>query len=313
MPSILRDARTGDQSAIDELLTALAVAPSDWTGWPPERIRSSTKTRQMVAIQASKTVGSVIHWQNDLHPERQRVNLGVHPHHRRQGIAQALWERIAERTAQRWQTNIDSRNVAGQSMLERNGFDLIMTTHLGRLRPAKRPVPPPALPTDWSLIRLVDAPATVRDRNGMARLHRDIYAHQHSWDPVDCDVLSDEAVELFTGPSENEIDPDNTVLACRAGIPLGVGSLRGGVRTGVVDLGWVGVLDQAESESNPVTVALTNWCMARAAELNVEVALEVDDANAPVLTALAAWSVIWDQEFLTYAIDSDRSQISRTS
>lgn len=234
------------------------------------------------------------------------MSLGVRADHRRLGLAGALWGRLANDPATAWQTTVDSHNVGGQTLLEQLGFEPIMRTRLARLHPTSLAPPRPALPEGWSVVRLDEAPAAIQDPRRLAELHRDIYTEQHLWDPVDDHILDDEAIDLFVG-GPNKLDADNTVIAYQAGKPRGVGSLRGDITAGIVDLGWVGTVGGDRSADIPVTAALTDWCLARAAELDVDVLLEVDDANDAVRDALRAWNVDWSQELSTWARDNPKT------
>ena len=93
---------------------------------------------------------------------------------------------------------------------------------------------------------------------------------------------------------------------------IGIGSLRGDPATGTVELGWTGVLcpdgDGDGDGETSVMIPLTEWRLLRAAALGVDVDIEVDDANAPVLAALGAWGVVWEREWLTCARDRRPSE-----
>ena len=305
--SRIRPARPGDHQGIASLPTILALSPSNETSWPPAALLANDETETWVATLNKRLIGVGIAWRNAYHPGRRRVSIGILPDHRRQGTARALWDRLDAGTDPGWQTAVDSTNLAGQALLDALGFDQIMRTHLTRHRPsAHRPRRDP-LPQGWRLEVMADASGANRAPLTLARLHRDLYAGQHAWDPPIA-LPDDEALDLFVHAPGAELRPRETVLAVRNGVPLGIGSLRGDPATGTVDLGWTGVLGPDGEGETSVIIALTDWCLVRAAALGVDVDIEVDDANAPVLAALGAWGVVWEREWLTCARDRRPSE-----
>jgi ribosomal protein S18 acetylase RimI-like enzyme len=304
LPITIRGAEPGDEDGIGRLRTSLAASPLDEASWPPNHLLNASDTRHIVAVRNHLVVATAIRWRNALHPRRHRLSLGVHSDHRRQGLGRALWLELGGKGGLGWQTGVGGRNVTGQAMLRELGFQRIMRTRLADLRPNRVPSPRrDAIGEGWKIASLNDAPVAFSEPRILARLHRDVYADQHTWDPVDERVLDDEASDLFVGRAEDRIVPDLTALAWRAEEPVGVGSLWGDIATGSVDLGWIGVTPVAGSDQSAIVAALTDWCLVRAAELGVAVSLEVDDANAPVLAALGRWHVDWTEDWLTLALD----------
>lgn len=298
----MRPAETTDRQGIADLRSILGSTTSDGASWPPDEMLRNGETKTWLAMRDDQIVGVGIAWRNALHPHRRRISLGVHPDHRRQGIARSLWDRLGADPNLDWQTAVDSTNLAGRALLAQLGFGQLMRTHLARHRPSGDHPRWGPLPKGWQLVVLTEAPSAMRDAQALARLHSDIYAEQHTWNPPR--AFSDtETLDLFVRRPGGELLPENTVLALRHGVALGIASLRGDPASGTLELGWTGVLAHGGNSGAGLTVALTDWCLNRAAELGVDLEIEVDDANAPVLEALGAWDIVWDVEWLTFARD----------
>ena len=177
-----------------------------------------------------------------------------------------------------------------------------MRTHLTRYRPTSRRPHREPLPEGWQLVVITEAPAEIQDMWALACLHRDLYVGQHTWDPPIA-FPDDLALDLCARSLGGEPLPENTVIALRHGVPIGVGSLRADASSVAMDLGWIGVLTHAGEDGSLVSMALTDWCLDRAIELGVDLDIEIDDANAPVLKALGAWDIAWESKWLTFARD----------
>lgn len=280
--SLLRLAKTApDSDTGSASLTALRA---------PDALAAFDAHPTLVAADGEDITGVGTLWENEMHPARWRVSLFGCATFWQQEIATSLLTALRDLRPdpRRLQTVTSARNEALAAFLERHGFSLIMRTRQGVLPPGEIPAPVAKDLDDareWIAregIQIVPL-AAFRNRpfshSQLARLHADIYAQGHAWDPVR-DLTGGEPAELFLDAAE--MLPDAAFVALERKQLVGVSSLRGGRRAGVVELGWTGSILADPEQRKPLVHALLGASLRYAASANWRVAFEVNEADTDV-------------------------------
>lgn len=272
-----------DDHARDAILAALRV---------PAELSAFDASPTLVAVDDGNLIGIGTLWENDIHPARWRVNLHGRPTFWLQGAAASLLARLRELRPdqRRLQTAISARNELGCAFFQEHGFSLLMRTRSGSLPPGNIPE---AVAQDFDDASNQTSEAGFKVvplaafRNQpfsyvqLARLHADIYAQGHTWDPVR-QLTGGEPAELFLDADELLLDA--TFVALEKKRLVGVSSLRGAGQPGRVELGWTGAVLDDEQQRKHLVQALLGASLRHATAENWLVAFEVDAAD----------TILWD-------------------
>ena len=284
----------------DAILGALSV---------PVELSAFNANPTLVAVNGETLIGIGTLWENEIHPARWRVNLfgssGFWSHDAAAPLLAGLRDLRPDQRP--LQTAISARHEEIAAFYENHGFSLLMRTCAGVLSPGDIPESvtsdfnAASKAIDGESIRIVPL-AAFRNKpfshSQLARLHADIYAQGHMWDPVRA-LTGGEPAELFLDSEELLLDA--TYVALQKKQLVGVTSLRRTDRPGLVELGWTGsVLTDPEQRRNLVH-ALLGTSLRHAASANWQVSFEVDAADTVMWEMTARLPLDREPDWLTFA------------
>ena len=310
---VVRRWRERDREALAELATL--TPESDPAG---ALLASLSVPAEQSAFDANPTlvvedggdlVGIGTLWENDIHPARWRVSMFGRPSFWSQGGAASLLAKLKKRRPDNrpLQTSISERDGHALAFFQANGFALLMRTRSGVLHPGDTPgsvAQDIDTATGWMAqegLQIVPLPAFHNRPFSdiqLARLHAEIYAREHLWDPVR-DLTGREAAELFLDP--DEFLHDATCVAMASTHLVGVTSLRRTDRPGVVELGWTGSLLDDPQQRRYLAHALLGASLHHAASANWRVSFEIDEADAAMWEMVTRLPLDLDTDWLTFA------------
>lgn len=277
--SLLRLVKSAPNSETgDALLAALQV---------PAELSAFDARRTLVAVNGEDVIGIGALWENEMHPARWRVSLFGRARFWSQDVAASLLAGLGDLrpNQRRLQTSTSARDEELAAFLEQHGFSLIMRTCRGVLPPGDIPESVAQEFDDASAqaarsgIKVVPL-AAFRNRPfsyvQLARLHADIYAQGHAWDPLR-ELTGGEPAELFMDAEELLLDA--TYVALQKKRLVGVTSLRGIGVPGKVELGWTGSILDDPQQRQPLVRALLGASLRHATSANLQVSFEVDEAD----------------------------------
>ena len=310
---VVRQWRETDREALKRLAKS---SPNSDTGNAilaalrvPAELSAFNANPTLVAVDGDNLIGIGTLWENDIHPARWRVNLFGHSTFWSQDAAAALLAglRNLRPDQRRLQTSASARDEEISAFFENHGFSQLMRTCSGVLPPGDIPE---AVAQDFNAasetiagegIRIVPL-AEFRNRPfsdiQLARLHADIYAQGHTWDPVR-ELMGGEPAELFL--DSDELLLDATYVALQKKRLVGVTSLRSTGRTGLVELGWTGSVLDDPQQRNTLVRALLGVSLRHAASANWPVSFEVDEADTVLWEMTARLPLDREPDWLTFA------------
>jgi hypothetical protein len=310
---VIRPWRETDRGALTRLVKS---APASDTGdailaalHVPAEISSFNANSTLVAVNGDKLIGIGTLWENDLHPARWRVNMFGRSAFWSQDAATSLLAGLRDlRPDQRLlQTSTSARNADLIAFFQNHGFSLLMRTCSGVLAPGDLPE---AVAKDFDDarerisgegIKIVPLEA-FRNRpfsySQLARLHADIYAQGHRWDPVR-ELTGGEPAELFL--DSDELLLDATYVALERKRLIGVTSLRGTDRPERVELGWTGSILTDQQLRKNLGQALLGTSLRHAASASWHVSFEVDEADPVMWDMTARLPLEREPDWLTLA------------
>lgn len=261
-----------------------------------------TKIRKPIVIAWSddRIIGCARLYRSWLHPIRWRVAIHVAPAEQRQGVGsnllRALCQQLSEKTDHELQASASAAELPAIGFLEAGGFELLMTTRLGILRPDTVPknTLEMELPDDIQISTLEQRPDL---HANIAHLHAQVYREQHKWDPP-IQLHSSEETYLFLDP--NELIPALQYIALHQDRPVGIASLRGLEEATECELGWIGVAGMSPSLAARIHEALWNECLTNAFIRNVSVHMEIDHADRMSTYLSTQLPIRWEPDWLTY-------------
>jgi hypothetical protein len=310
---VVRQWRKSDRGS---LLRLVKSAPNSETGdailralQVPEELSTFGAHPTLVAVDGEDVIGVGTLWENDIHPARWRLAMFGRPTFWSQEAATSLLAGLRDlRPDQRTlQTSTSARHEDISTFFEHHGFSLVMRTRQGVLPPGDIPAPV-AADIDEASERAAEAGIRVvpleafRNRpfsySQLARLHADIYAQGHTWDPVR-ELTGGEPAELFLDAEELLLDA--TYVALERKRLVGVSSLRGTGIPGRVELGWTGsVLDDLQLRKH-LDHALLGASLRHAASANWRVSFEVDEADTVLWDMAGRLPLDREPDWLTFA------------
>jgi hypothetical protein len=260
-------------------------------------------------VNAEKLIGIGSLWENDLHPARWRATLFGRSAFWSQEAATSLLAGLRDlRPDQRpLQTSTSARNADIAGFFQNHGFSLLMQTCSGVLAPGDIPETVAKdfdEAREWITgegIKIVPLGA-FRNRPfsyiQLARLHAEIYAQGHRWDPLR-ELTGGEPAELFL--DSDEFLPDATSVAMQGKRLVGVTSLRSTDHPGLVELGWTGsVLDDPQQRKYLVQ-ALLGVSLRHAVSAKWNVSFEVDEADTVTWDIVMRLPLDREPDWLTFA------------
>lgn len=253
-------------------------------------------------------------WRHWLHPRYWRVTLHVHPGLRRQGFGTKLFRqllRVLEAQIPDLGRSLLAATHAddtdGRHFLQGRGFELLMRTRLGVVDPQQLNIrvqeefARAAMNAERAGYRFQPMPELAgRDPNirlTLARLHAEIYRDTHAWDPP-LAIGDRDGADIFL--DDEELIPEALFAATLGGVPAAVGSLRRTGNSGELELGWVGTTWHHRGHAADLTLGLLGRCLDFAAEWQMPVRIEIDEANGPIWAATAKLPMTADPDWLTF-------------
>lgn len=299
--SLVRLAKSAPNSdTADAILAALRV---------PAEISAFNANPTLVAVDGDDVVGIGTLWENDIHPARWRVNLFGRPTFWSLDVAASLLAGLRElRPDQRaLQTSTSARDEHIAAFYENHGFSLVMRTCSGVLAPGD--IPPAVAQELHAASEAITGEGTkivplaaFRNRPfsyvQLARLHADIYAQGHMWDPVR-ELTGGEPAELFL--DNEDLLLDATYVALQKKQLVGVTSLRDTGIPGKVELGWTGSVLDDPRQRELLAHALLGISLRHAASANRPVSFEVDEADMALWEIITRLPLDREPDLLTFA------------
>lgn len=276
----------------------------------PRRDELSSRSRTIVGTVNGDiiTVGTV--WESPLHPAHWRVSIHVRDGYRACGVGSQLFsmlDAIVQRVDNRpIQVSTRATDTSGLTFLERQNFRPLMRTHLGTLSPSD------ISPATWNLlagasVRVEEMGFRIRSmeelgnipgvRRTIAGLHAEVYRSVHSWNPP-VQFSDDLAESVFL--DKRELLENALYIALIDDRPVAVASLREIPGQKELDLGWVGVASDYQSDARPLVAAVLERCLRHAVRRGATVKIEVDEADQILWTIARRIPVAWEPDWLTY-------------
>jgi GNAT superfamily N-acetyltransferase len=190
-----------------------------------------------VAVDETRLCGYSSLFTNPNHPERDYIGVHILPEFRNRGLGTRLLEALKPRFRAGRKLQTITTFPEAQRFLEHRGFLELMRTFEPVLQVSKANLPdlPEAvLPSGYSIETLAAGRFL---RLEVARLHAQIYAEQHTWNPTA--TMSDQ--EMLEDFMDDDVIPEALHLIVFRDQPVAVSSLRGQIPE--MDLMWFGVLN----------------------------------------------------------------------
>jgi GNAT superfamily N-acetyltransferase len=239
---MIREFQLSDANAVQNVLDQV------WQNQSSYVTRLSKRTvSAFVAVDKTGVCGYSSLFTNPNHPERDYIGVHILPVFRNHGLGTRLLEALKPRFRAGRKLQTITTFPEAQRFLEHRGFLELMRTYEPMLQVSKANLPETVLPSGYSIETLA---AGRFSRLEVARLHAQIYAEQHTWNPT-ATINDQEMLEDFM---DDDVAPEALHLIVFRDQPVAVSSLRGQIPE--MDLMWFGVLNSHAEHRALFTQAL---------------------------------------------------------